>query len=124
MIAGARRSAESRDFADMQLEMKRGRTGGFRRENTTLAVVATNARFTKLEASKIAQLAQLGVARSIWPANTMSDGDVVIALSLGERKAPIDTVGVAAAEALSSAAIRAVKLAPTLGGVPGLAGAP
>lgn len=124
LIAGARRSAESRDFADMQLEMKRGRTGGFRRENTTLAVVATNARLTKLEASKVAQLAQLGLARTIWPVNTMSDGDVVIALSLGQAKAPIDVVGIAAAEAVSAAVIRAVKMAPTLGGVPGLAAAP
>jgi L-aminopeptidase/D-esterase-like protein len=51
----------------------------------------------------------------------MSDGDVVIALSLGEANAPLDTVGIAAAEAVAAAVVRAVKMAPTLGGVPGLA---
>jgi L-aminopeptidase/D-esterase-like protein len=51
----------------------------------------------------------------------MSDGDIVIALSLGNETADIDTLGVAGAEALAQAIVRAVRLAPTMGGVPGLA---
>jgi len=101
--------------------MKRGLRGGFRRENTTLIVVATNARLTKVQATKLAQLAGLGVARTIYPVNTMSDGDIVIALSLGSEDANIDGLGVAGAEAVAQAIVRAVKLAPTMGGVPGLA---
>jgi L-aminopeptidase/D-esterase-like protein len=50
----------------------------------------------------------------------MSDGDVVIALSVGDGQAPVDALGVAAAEAVSGAIVRAVRLAPSMGGVPGL----
>jgi L-aminopeptidase/D-esterase-like protein len=61
------------------------------------------------------------MARTIYPVNTMSDGDIVIALSLGTAKASVDTLGVAAAEALSHSILRAVRLSTTMGGVPGLA---
>jgi L-aminopeptidase/D-esterase-like protein len=50
----------------------------------------------------------------------MSDGDLVIALSVGKASAPIDALGVAAAEAVAESIVRAVRLAPTLGGIPGL----
>ena len=101
--------------------MKRGiRSGGFRRENTTLAVIATNARLNKVQATKLAQLAGLGMARTIYPVNTMSDGDLVIAMSVGQAAANIDSVGVAAAEAVAESILRAVREARTLGGVPGL----
>ena len=122
LIAGARRAPDSLELADTAAQMKRGVEAGFRRENTTLAVVATNARLSKIQATKLAQLAHLGMARSISPVNTMSDGDLVIALSLGEAKAPVDALGVAAAEAVAQAVLRAVRLAKTLGGAPGLAG--
>jgi L-aminopeptidase/D-esterase-like protein len=50
----------------------------------------------------------------------MNDGDIVFALSLGGLAADINTLGVAAAEAVAEAIVRAVKSAKTLGGVPGL----
>jgi len=121
IVAGARRSPESPEFADTALQLKRGARGGFSRENTTLVVVATNARLSKVEAKKLAEQAQLGVARTISPVNTMSDGDLVVALSLGDAQADLNALGVAAAEAAAQAILRAVRLAPTLGGVPGLA---
>ncbi len=52
----------------------------------------------------------------------MYDGDVVVALSMGEKRADINVLGVAAAEAVSESILRAVRLAPTLGGLPGLKG--
>lgn len=52
--------------------------------------------------------------------NTMSDGDLVIALSAGDAKAPVESLGVAAAEAVSESILRAVRSAASLGGVPGL----
>jgi L-aminopeptidase/D-esterase-like protein len=119
IVAGARRAA-SAEFADSARVMKGGVASGFARANTTLVVVATNAKLTKVEATKVAQLAHLGMARAISPVNTMSDGDLVIALSIGSAKAPVDSVGVAAAEAVAESILRAVRLAPTLGGVPGL----
>jgi L-aminopeptidase/D-esterase-like protein len=120
IVAGARRSRDSMEFADSARAMKGGRSTGFTRSNPTLVVVATNARLNKLEATKLAQLANLGVARTINPVNTMSDGDVVIALSVGAVQANVESLGVAAAEAVSEAILRAVRLAPSLGGVPGL----
>ena len=84
-------------------------------------MVATNARLTKVGATKLAQAASLGMARTIHPVNTMFDGDIVFALSEGEADADMNMLGVMAAEAVAQAIVRAVKLAPTLGGVPGLA---
>jgi len=122
IVAGARRSPEGLEFADSAAEIKRGARPGFTRENTTLAVVATNARLDRIEARKLAQQAQIGMARTVNPVNTMVDGDLVIALSLGDRRADLNALGIAAAEAVSEAILRAVRLAPTLGGIPGLAG--
>ena len=124
IVAGARRTAESApgeaNFADSARLMKSMGPTGFTRENTTLVVVATNAALTKVEATKLAQLGQLGMARAINPVNTMSDGDLVVAMSCGTSRAPIDALGVAAAEAVAEAILRAVRMAPPLGGLPGL----
>jgi L-aminopeptidase/D-esterase-like protein len=122
LIAGARRAPDSMDLADTEAVMKAGisRATGERR-NTTLAVVATNARLTKVEATKLAELGSLGIARTIYPVWTMFDGDVTFALSLGEARADINTLGVAAAEAVALAVVRAVKNAPSMAGLPGLA---
>ena len=122
LVAGARRSSESHELVDSEAEMKRGAViGAGARRNTTLGVAATNARLDKVQANKLAQFASLGVARTIYPVNTMSDGDIVFALSAGELQADINTLGVAAAEALAQAILRAVRMAKSLGGVPGLA---
>ena len=120
IVAGARKTPDSRDFADSDAQMKRGGASFERSSHTTLAVVATNARLSKVQATKLAQLASLGVARSIYPVNTMFDGDITFALSLGSKTADINALGSAAAEAVAQAILRAVKLAKTLGGVPGL----
>ncbi|MEQ1949149.1 MAG: P1 family peptidase [Bryobacteraceae bacterium] len=120
IIAGTRRAPDSMEFAKSAQIMKNSGASGFVASNTTLVVIATNAALTKVEATKVAQLAQLGVARTVNPVNTMSDGDLCVALSVGTVKAPVDAVGVAAAEAVAEAVLRAVRLAPSLGGIPGL----
>lgn len=120
IVAGARTAPGSMEFADSVRIMKGGTASGFSRANTSLVVVATNALLTKVQATKLAQFASLGVARAIRPVNTMSDGDVTIALSAGRASAPIDSLGVAAAEAVSESILRAVRLARPLGGLPGL----
>jgi L-aminopeptidase/D-esterase-like protein len=123
LIAGTRRSAQSSEIAGTASEIRRrGFSGGLRRENTTLAVVATNARLSKPGAAKLAQLAHHGMVRTIEPAHTSMDGDLVIALSHGKLEAPVDILGLAAAEAVAQAIVRAVRAARTMGGVPGLAG--
>jgi L-aminopeptidase/D-esterase-like protein len=119
IVAGARVSEKSTEFADTA-KLMLSRSPGASRSNTTLVVVATNASLTKVEACKLAQFGSLGVGRAIDPVNTTVDGDLVVALSLGDKKVPLDSLGVAAAEAVVQSILRAVRLAPTLGGVPGL----
>jgi L-aminopeptidase/D-esterase-like protein len=121
IVAGARKAADSKEFVNTEDLMKRGRpASGTAPRNTTLAVVVTNAKLTKVQANKLAQFASLGMARTIYPVNTMSDGDIAFALSLGSLSADINVLGVAAAEALAEAILRAVRMSKTLGGVPGL----
>jgi len=90
------------------------------RANTVIGVVATNAALTKVEATKVAQMAHDGLARTIRPAHTMLDGDTIFALSTGNRKSDVTTVGTFAAEAMAQAILRAVKLAAPAGSLPGL----
>jgi L-aminopeptidase/D-esterase-like protein len=90
------------------------------RANTVIGVVATNAKLTKAQATKVAQMAQDGVARTIRPAHTLLDGDVIFALSTGARKADISIIGAYAAEVMAEAVIRAAKMAAPAGGIPGL----
>jgi L-aminopeptidase/D-esterase-like protein len=122
LIAGARRAPDSMELADTEAVMKSGgarpASGG---RNTTLAVVATNARLSKVEATKLAELGGLGMARTIYPVYTLFDGDVTFALSLGDARMDVNTLGVAAAEAVAQAVVRAVRNAPAMGGLPGLA---
>ena len=77
-------------------------------ENTTLAVVATNAQFGKEEINKIAQMAQNGIGRTIRPAHTMYDGDIVFALSYGEKASDVNLIGEVAADLVAGAILRAV----------------
>lgn len=86
--------------------------------NTTLAVVTTDARLTKEEVNKVAQMAQDGLARSISPSHTMFDGDVVFALATGRRPASVTLVGALAAEAVAEAIRRAVLAATAAAGIP------
>lgn len=80
---------------------------------TTVAVVATNARLTKAQANKVAQMADDGLARAIRIAHGTGDGDTVFALATGTAtaNANINTIGGAAADVLSRAIIRAIKSA-------------
>jgi L-aminopeptidase/D-esterase-like protein len=111
-------------FADTQAMMKtligRSILGFAARANTVIGVVAVNAKFTKAEANKMAQMAQDGVARAIRPAHTMLDGDTLFALATGGKKADVSTVGAYAAEALTQAIVHAVTRAESAGGLPGL----
>jgi D-aminopeptidase len=57
-------------------------------ENTTLAVVVTDAILTKAQAQRLAMMAQTGFARAIYPVHAPLDGDIVFAAAMGEK--PID----------------------------------
>ncbi len=111
-------------FADTLSMMKtpvgRGLLGFASRANTVIGVVGTNAKLTKAQATKVAQMAQDGIARTIRPAHTMMDGDVIFALSTGTRKADVSLIGAFAAEVVAEAILRAVRMSVPSGGLPGL----
>ena len=90
--------------------------------NTTIGVIATNAKLDKNGATKVAQMAHDGLARTIRPVHTMSDGDTMFALSTGDVPANLNVIGTAAAEVTAEAVARAVRAAKDAANIPGLAG--
>ena len=125
VLAGARVSPDSMVFADATALIQRGGLASLpplpKMQNTTLVVIATNAKLDKVQTNKLAAHASAGMARAISPAWTMNDGDVTFALSLGDKQCDLTALGAAAAEAAAHAIVRAVQLAPTVGKFPGLA---
>ena len=121
---GPLRVGKKGQFADtlamMTKPIGRGILGFASRANTVIGAVATNARLTKAQATKVAQMAHDGIAQTIRPAHTMLDGDVIFALSTGSKKADVSIIGAFAAEVMAQAIILAVKMAKSAGGLPGL----
>src|SRR5437899_296093 len=94
------------------------------RGNTTIAVVATNARLDKASAQRVAMMAHDGLARSLRPAHTPQDGDTVFAIATGTHDLGIDPLALAelgtlAADCLARAVARGVYHADTLGAARG-----
>jgi L-aminopeptidase/D-esterase-like protein len=118
----APRGDEAGSFLDTLELLRRERTEGpVAGENTTLAVVATNARLDKAQAGRLASVAQDGFARAIRPAHTITDGDTVFALATGAveldrgRHHALEALAVRAVE---RSIVRAIVCATGLGGVP------
>jgi L-aminopeptidase/D-esterase-like protein len=86
--------------------------------HTTIGVVATNARLTKGEASKVAALGMLGYARALSPPHTAFDGDTLFVLSVGQARADVTRLGLAAAEAVARAILGGVRAATSLPDLP------
>ena len=82
-------------------------------ENTVIGIVATNAGLDKVAATKVAQMANDGIARAVTPAHTMADGDTLFCVSAGQDlvEADISRVGHMAAEAVAEAIRRGALLA-------------
>ncbi|MGQ9594941.1 MAG: P1 family peptidase [Anaerolineae bacterium] len=92
-----------------------------RMTNTSLGVVATDATLTHEEVQKLAQMAHDGLALAIRPVHTMWDGDTLFALATGQVGAPpagVSVLGALAAQAVATAAVRAIAQAAPLAGLP------
>ena len=87
-------------------------------QNTTIAVVATSARLTKAQATKIAQMADDGLARAIKPSHGVGDGDTIFVMATGTdaRDATnlVNGIGSAAADTLSRAVVHAILAAQSI----------
>ena len=119
VVAGVR-TEDGRGLADARKLLRAGRTvRGRPEQNTTIGVVATNARLTKTEATSMAQMAYDGYARAISP-HTVFDGDTIFALATGTRadKTEISTVGGLAAEVMADAIVRGAQQATGIPGYP------
>lgn len=88
------------------------------RANTIIGVVASNARLTKEEANKVAQMAHNGIALTVRPAHTMLDGDTIFSLATNQRKADVNIVGAYAAQVVADAILQAVWTAHAVGTLP------
>jgi L-aminopeptidase/D-esterase-like protein len=95
-------------FADSARLIKAGALQGRAGANTTIGVVATNARLDCAQANRLASVAHNGLALSIRPCHTMLDGDTIFALSTGDKEAGFNAVMQAAVEAVSMAVQNAV----------------
>ena len=102
ILAGARKSPDSREFADSTQLIRQGLVRRrFGEPNTTIGIVATNARLTREEARKIAQWGHDALARCIRPVHTMFDGDTVFALAHPKVDSDLHIIGVLADTVLS-----------------------
>jgi L-aminopeptidase/D-esterase-like protein len=119
ILAGARRDPTSHEFINTVMMLRQGivRTR-FAEPNTTIGVVATNARLTREQAQKVAQMGHNALARCIRPVHTLFDGDTVFVLAHPEVDADLHVVGVLAEAALEQAILGAVKSASGLGVLP------
>jgi len=90
---------------------------------TTIGAVATDAKLDKAQATKVAQMAHDGLARTINPVHTPADGDTIFALATGKssRQPNVALIGALAAEAMAQAVVRAVKAAKGIPGLPSVA---
>ena len=84
--------------------------------NTTIGVIATDAMLTKAQAHRLAQVAHDGLARSINPVHTMSDGDTLFAMGTGQsgKTAGMLQLSAMAAEVTALAVVRAILAAKGL----------
>lgn len=87
------------------------------RTNTTISCVVTNARLTKPQATKVAQMAADAYAHAIEPTHSTSDGDTVFVMATGEVEAAPDAVGVLATRALERAIADAARQATSAYGL-------
>ena len=120
VVAGVR-TADGLGFADARVLLRAGAaTEAQSGANTTIGVVATNATLTKAEATKVAQMAQDGLARAIYPAHTPGDGDTVFSLATGtfSGDASVSRIGALAADVTAEAILRAVRAATGIPGIP------
>ncbi len=120
IVAGVRNPDGT--FADARVLLRTGQTGPRPRpgENTTIGLVATNARLTKAQATRMALMADDGFARAIFPAHTQGDGDTVFSLATGRWDGEVDItqIGALAADVMARAIVRAATEATGLPNLP------
>jgi L-aminopeptidase/D-esterase-like protein len=122
ILAGSRTQPDGLEFADSArvLASLPPDARSAWESNTTLAVVMTDAVLTKPEAAKVSQMAFGAFYRTLSPALTLYDGDLVVTLAIGRTPAHLHQVGILAEQAVAEAILIAVREADGFGIVPGV----
>lgn len=120
LIAGTRAAPDSLHLSDSAALLRSTQPlGRFATpQNTTIGVIATNARLAKTEAAKVAALGFLGFARALSPPHTAFDGDTLFVLSVGDVLVDLTRLGLAASDAVAHAIARGVRAATSLSFLP------
>ena len=124
LVAGPRLTAGGFASLPEALERRTAAMNAVPGENTTLICVATNAALEPHHLQRVATHAHDGFARTVVPAHTTGDGDIVFAISMGRLEvAPHHalTVGALASRAVQVAVLRSITEAKGLGGAPSAA---
>ncbi|RPI00559.1 MAG: peptidase S58 family protein [Calditrichaeota bacterium] len=109
ILAGIRRQGSHSFIPSLDILSSYSKPAQFTDSNTTLTVVATNASLTRESATKIAEMAQDGLALAIRPSHTLFDGDIVFTLSTGEFQTDISRVGALACRVVAESIRRSVQ---------------
>jgi L-aminopeptidase/D-esterase-like protein len=119
-LAGCRTAPDSRELAGAErvLAATPPETPHPWEGNTTLAVVMTDAALPKAGLIKVCQMAFGGLYRTLAPALSLYDGDLVVVLSSGARRAHVNQVGVLAERAVAEAILAGVAAADGFGILP------
>lgn len=123
-IAGMRSAPDSLEIVSMEEAMLADSDGlsmPLDRTNTTISCIITNARLTKAQATKVAQMAADAYAHTIRPTHTSNDGDTIYVLASGELgfiDIPIDLIGLAATRVLEEAICAGCTTADGIHGAP------
>ena len=120
VVAGVR-TPDGRNLADVRTLLRSGALQRARPfENSTLGVVGTNARLTKVQVSQIAQMAHDGYARAIAPVHTPRNGDTIFSLATGTWAGEVNmlTIGALAADVVAAPIVRAARMATSIPGYP------
>jgi L-aminopeptidase/D-esterase-like protein len=123
VVAGMR-TPDGKNLADIRTVLRSGEMG--RRPaanpagNTTIGLVATNAKLSKSDINRVALMADDGLAKAIVPSHTTGDGDTVFALATArwDGEVTVSVVGALAADVMAEAIVRAVSKTDSVAGVP------
>ncbi len=115
VLAGARQNGNFLAEKDPRLRWKLSR-GNFD-QNTVLVAVMTNASLSKQQLFYLSERAHNGIVRSVVPAHTSFDGDIVFSMATGETNVTIDFITEMTVETVRQSIVQSVLHATSIGGI-------
>lgn len=117
VIAGTLNDSKDGYLNTYELMKKGANKGGFNIDNTTIGIIATNAKLNKAQCKKISQMAHNGYAKAIFPIHTPHDGDTIFTMSTGDIESDVTLLGSIATEVMEKSIINAIKNSEKIGDI-------